>query len=129
MTRLNYGLSFLGLLGLETLIALYGERNFVRPFLGDVLVIGLIYAFLQMILLAPARRMVIGVVSLAFLIEIGQWFDFVALLGLQDSRVASVVLGRTFSWLDFLAYVTGGGLVLWLERSRREPDESPRPRS
>ncbi len=120
MTRAEHGLRFALLFALEVIIALYGERHFVRPFLGDVLVVGLIYSAVQVVLLGPARRVLATVVAFAFLIEILQWFDIVAVLGLQNSQAASLLIGRTFSWLDFLAYLVGGALVWALERRDAE---------
>ena len=56
-------------------------------------------------------------------VEIGQYFDVVALLGLEDNRLISIALGRTFSWLDLVCYAIGcvaaSGLDAILFRSRR----------
>lgn len=115
-SRRTYLLVSLVLFLIEVVIAGYGEKTFVRPFLGDVLVVALLYALTQAVLLAQPQRIVIAVVGFACLIEVAQYFDFVALLGLQNSPLLSLLLGRTFSWLDFLAYFCGGLLVVLGEK-------------
>ena len=43
--RRRYGLVFLLLLGVEIVIALFVHDRFVRPYLGDVLVVWVVYGF------------------------------------------------------------------------------------
>ena len=45
------------------------------------------------------------------LVEIGQYFDFVKLLGLDDNQFISTLLGRTFSVVDLICY--GVGCILF----------------
>ena len=124
--RWVYALATMVILGIEILIALYVHDNFIRPFVGDVLVVVLIYCFMQTLVLANPKPVVAGVVCFACLIEILQYFDFVAVLGLADSRLASVVLGRTFAWEDFAAYLTGGLLTLAFEGQKGTPNAEQR---
>ena len=49
-------------------------------------------------------------------VEIGQYFDLVALLGLEDNRILSIALGRTFSWLDLGCYAVGCAAAYFLAR-------------
>ena len=53
------------------------------------------------------RLLPVFVFAFAACVEIGQYFDVVALLGLADNRFLSVALGRTFSWLDLVCYAVG----------------------
>ena len=99
------------LLAIEVGIALFVHDTIVRPFVGDVLVVLLIYSFLRIFIRRQPRRVALGVLLLACAIEVLQYFDFVALLHLENNRVLSVMLGRTFAWDDFLAYLTGYGLI------------------
>lgn len=45
--RIKYGAAFLLLLCVEVLIALYVHDDFIRPYIGDVLVVGVVYCFLR----------------------------------------------------------------------------------
>jgi hypothetical protein len=116
MFRPRYlGLALL-ILGLEIFIGVFVRDTVVRPFLGDVLVVVLLYALLRAFVPAPPSRLAWGVLLFSFLIETLQYFDYVALLHLENNRLLSVMLGRTFSWSDFLAYLSGFLLVLVVDR-------------
>ena len=69
------------------------------------------------------RLLPLYVFLFAACVEIGQYFDVVVLLGLEDNRLISIALGRTFSWLDLVCYAVGcvaaSGLDAILIRSRR----------
>lgn len=104
--RARYALGFLALFLIEVCIALWGTGA-VRGFLGDVLVVALIFCFLQAIFLLPRWPCALGVFLFACLIEGLQAVDYVAWLGLAHVPWASVVLGRSFSWLDIGAYALG----------------------
>lgn len=103
----------------EVFIALFVNDRFVRPFVGDVLVVILIYCFLRIFLNFSYLKISFGVLIFAFIIEILQYFDFVKLIGFENNRIISVALGRTFSWLDVLAYAVGFLLILFFEKIRQ----------
>lgn len=109
--RIPYLVVSLLIFAVEVLIAVFVRDSWIRPFVGDVLVVVLIYTALQSLLLASPRKVALGVLALACGVEILQYFDYVALLGLQDNRWLSIILGRTFSWLDFVAYFLGYCLI------------------
>jgi hypothetical protein len=48
-----------------------------------------------------------GVLLFAYVIETLQYFDLVGKLGLKHSRIANIVIGNSFAWLDILAYTLG----------------------
>lgn len=100
----------------EVVIAIFIKDTLIRPFIGDVLVVILIYCFLRIFLSIKYFKMAIGVLLFACTIEILQYFDYVKLLGLENNRVLSVALGRTFEWLDFAAYFVGFLLIISVEK-------------
>jgi hypothetical protein len=97
---------------IELAIALFVEDTIIRPFVGDVLVVMLIYCFLRIFLRFDYWKIALGVLLFAFVIEILQYFDYVKLLGLENNRILSVAMGRTFAWEDFLAYFVGFLLII-----------------
>lgn len=105
--RLIYTLIFLSLFAIEVSIALFVHDNIVRPYLGDILVTMLVYAFARILFPRRPRAMGIYVFLFALAIEIGQYFDFVKLMGLEGNKVICVVLGRTFSPGDLVCYAIG----------------------
>lgn len=124
-TRQRYALAFLLLLGIEIFIALFAHDRFVRPYVGDVLVVWVLYAFLRLLFPRGLSWLPMGVTAFAALVEVGQAFQLADRLGLGGSRFFRVLLGSTFDWADLLCYGVGGGLILLIEgfyrRARRNP--------
>ena len=114
--RLTYLLIFFGLLATEIVIALFVNDAFVRPYVGDMLVTLLICCLCRVIIPANVRRLPVYVFIFAAVVEIGQYFDLVALLGLADNRIISIALGRTFSWMDLVCYAVGCVAAYFLDR-------------
>lgn len=112
----KYFLFTVMLFAVEFFIALYITDQFVRPFVGDALVVILIYCFIRIFLKTDYRITALGVFIFACFIEICQYFDYVKLLGLENNRVFSVLMGRTFEWGDFAAYFAGFLIVLLCEK-------------
>jgi Protein of unknown function (DUF2809) len=106
------------LLVIEVTIAVFIQDRFIRPFVGDVLVVILIYCLLKSFLRLNATKVAISVLVFAFVVEILQYFNLVDLLGLRTNRIATIVLGSTFDWLDLLAYTIGISIVACVENNR-----------
>lgn len=107
----------------EVCIALFVHDSFIRPYVGDMLVTLLLCCMARVAVPEKMRLLPLYVLLFAACVEIGQYFDVVALLGLADNRLISIALGRTFSWLDLVCYAVGcvaaSGLDAILFRSRR----------
>ena len=101
---------------IEVLIALYVNDSFVRPYLGDVLVVILIYCFLKSFLKLPVLTVAIAVLVFSFTIEFLQFLNIVEKLGLEKSKIARTVIGTSFSWIDLLTYIIGITIVLIIEK-------------
>ena len=101
---------------IEVFIGLFIRDTLIRPFVGDVLVVVLIYCFVRIFLNNTYWKLAFGVFLFACVIEILQYFDYVALLHLENYRIISIILGRTFEWLDFIAYLTGLLFILAVEK-------------
>ncbi len=99
----------------EVLIAIYLHDPIIRPFGGDVLVVILVYAFVRSFLNTNYKKIAVGVLLFAFVVEISQAFHFVNLLGLEHNTILRVALGSTFSYYDLLAYVIGYLICLQLK--------------
>lgn len=122
-SRITYLKIFLALLAAEIIIALFVHDSFVRPYMGDVLVVAVICAFLRIFVPEKIRLLPIFTAAFAVLVEVLQYFDFVSLLGLGDSRFFSVLLGRTFDIKDIICYAVGGILFFAAEKTAREDSE------
>jgi hypothetical protein len=120
--KLKYLLLTVILFSVEVCIALFINDSVVRPFVGDALVVALIYCFFKVFLDAASWKIALGVFLFACLMEVLQFFDYVALLHLENNRVISVILGRTFEWLDFIAYFTGFLFIILIENFYNKSD-------
>lgn len=105
--RILFLLIFCGLLAVEVGIALFVNDSFVRPYVGDMLVTLLLCCLCRIIVPRKIRLLPLFVFIFATCVEISQYFDLVALLGLADNRILSIALGRTFSWIDIVCYAAG----------------------
>ena len=101
---------------IEVFIALYINDSFIRPYLGDVLVVILIYCFLKSFLKLPVLIVAIFVLAFSFTIEFLQFLNIVEKLGLEESKIATTVIGTSFSWVDLLTYIIGIIIVLIIEK-------------
>jgi len=93
-------------------IALFVDDGFVRPYLGDVLVIPLVYCTVATFFEVRPLRLGVAVFGFACAVEFGQLGDWVTALGLADNRLARTVLGTTFSTHDLVAYAVGSALTV-----------------
>lgn len=105
--RIIYAVMFLIILTIELLIALFAHDNFIRPYVGDMLVTVLICYFARIFFPEKIKSMPILVFIFSALVEIGQYFDFVKQIGLDDNAFISTLLGRTFSVADLICYAMG----------------------
>lgn len=111
--NIQYIFSFLILLATEILIALFVHDKFIRPYIGDVLVIILLYCFIRSffrkIRFLPYYLFLFGVI-----VEILQYFKIVYLLNLQNNKILSIIIGSSFDIKDILCYLAAMIiLIIW----------------
>jgi hypothetical protein len=105
--RFGYAIAFTILLITEILIALFVRDDFIRPYGGDILVTVLICAAVRIVFPTGVRLLPVWVFLFAAAVEIGQYFDFVTLLGLGSIAFFRILLGSTFSPADLICYAVG----------------------
>lgn len=109
--RLWYALAFLILLLTEVLIALFVHDSFVRPYIGDVLVVIVIYSFIRIFIPHKIRLLPLYVFIFAAGVEVLQLCNFVDLIGLGDIRFFRVLFGSVFDIKDVICYAAGCALL------------------
>ena len=102
-----YAVLFCVLLAIEVGIALFVRDQFVRPYVGDMLVTLLLCCLCRVLMPTGVKALPVYVFLFAAAVEIGQYFDLVKLMGLEGNRFLSVIMGRTFSALDLVCYFLG----------------------
>lgn len=106
--RKTYFLIFLGLLLLEIGIALFVHDDFIRPYVGDMLVTVLLCCLSRAVL--PKLHPALPVFGISLAAELWQWLGLTKKLAL-DGTVLGIILGATADWRDLLCY--GIGCVLF----------------
>jgi len=101
----------------ELLIARFAS-GFLRHYVGDVLVVILIYSFLRIFIRGLRRTLPLYVFIFAGVIEVAQAYNVVELLSLESGSVLAVAIGNSFDWMDLICYATGASLC-YLETKYR----------
>ena len=114
--RIYYMILTVVLLVVEGLIALFVHDRFVRPYVGDVLVVVVICAFLRIWIPDSIWLLPLYVFLFATGVEILQYFDLVELLGVEDNVFLRTLIGTSFDGKDILCYAAGCVLVWVAER-------------
>lgn len=120
--RLIYGIATLILLGIEILIGLYAG-GWVRSYLGDVLVVVLLYTLLRTISVnKPSRWFVLptAILIFSFIVEFLQLWGFCDRFGITNNLLR-IIIGTGFSYIDLICYAAGiiPCYVIEFLRSRR----------
>jgi hypothetical protein len=116
--RWGYGLAALAVFAIEVLIALFVHDAVVRPYVGDVLAVVLVYLGLRAVTPLKVGLAVALALMVAVVVELGQLFHLLQALGLAHDRLARVVLGGVFDIKDLLCYGVGAVCVILIERRR-----------
>lgn len=119
MSRQFYCGAFTLLLAVEVCIALFVHDAFVRPYLGDVLVIVLLYCFCRGPLKCKGKWLVTIVATLGAVAEMLQYFCLADRLGLDHSSPLRIILGSTFDPADLGCYLAGGLVLTFWEIKER----------
>ncbi len=91
----------------EVFIALCVHDRFVRPYLGDVLVVMFLYCLVRAFLPKGVPLLPLYIFLFAGAVEVAQYLQVLRWLGLQNIPWLRVVAGTSFSWWDMLCYLVG----------------------
>ena len=100
---------------IEVYIAIFINDQLIRPFVGDVLVVILIYCFVKSFWKIRSNLAAISVFGFACAIEGLQYLNLVDRLGLSQNKLLATILGTTFDWKDIFAYALGTVIILVVE--------------
>jgi hypothetical protein len=103
---------------LEIFIAAFLHDGLIRPYVGDSIAVIFLYCLVKSLADVPTGPTVLGVLLVAYTLEALQYVHMLTYLGLQHSRLLSIVLGSHFEWIDLVAYTLGALLILIVEKAR-----------
>lgn len=99
---------------LEVLIATaFNDIFFIRAYLGDVIVVMLIYTFIRSFFsIQNDVKLIFGILIFSFLVEFAQYFNIAEKLGFRPGSIMYIIVGNSFSWIDMLCYAVGGFILM-----------------
>ena len=109
--RTIYLLGVILLLAVEVFIGAFVRDDFVRPYVGDVLVTALLCCLARVFCPEGIYWLPAGVFAFAAAVECVQLIHFPAL----DGTVLGIILGSTFDWMDLGCYAAGCLLFATIE--------------
>ena len=109
-TRLAFLVVAVLILAVEIYIAVCVNGGFVRHYLGDVLVVILLYVLVRAIFSVTPSNLALKIFTFAAALELAQYFGAVQILGIEN-KILKVMIGGTFDLTDLLCYAVGCVLV------------------
>ncbi|WP_042722796.1 DUF2809 domain-containing protein [Flavobacterium sp. B17] len=120
--NLKYVLLSILLFLTEVLIAtVFKDIFFVRAYLGDVIVVILLYTLVKsFVIIKENRKLILGIFMFSCIVEGAQYFNIADKLGFQPGSIMYVVVGNSFSWVDIACYAVGCLLLVPFTKSKSE---------
>lgn len=118
--RLSNLVIFLVLLAIEVLIALFVHDSFVRPYVGDILVIAVVYFFLRIFIPEKYPWLPAVIFVFATAVEFSQYLCLADRLGITDP-ILRTILGSVYDTADIACYGIGCLFLAayeWVRRKR-----------
>jgi hypothetical protein len=117
--NVKYIIAFFILLLIEVGIGLCVHDKMIRPYIGDVLVIILMYTFIKGITKNTIRHLPLYLFLFALAVEFAQYFRIVDMLHLQNNKIISTIIGTSFDIKDIVCYfVATVILMMWEHRDQ-----------
>ena len=101
---------------IEVLIALFINDTFIRPFVGDVLVVMLLFSLVRIFYSGNGVKLAVAILLFSFLIELSQYYRLIEFLGVEEIKLAQIILGFTFDEIDLIAYTVGILISFYLDK-------------
>jgi len=107
--NLTYFLISLFIFIIEVLIAtIFNNIFFVRAYLGDVLVVMLLFTLVKsFIIIKNNYNLILGIFLFSCLVEWAQYFHIAEKIGLPPGSIMYIIVGNSFSWIDIVCYAAG----------------------
>lgn len=115
----KYLIFFIILFIVEVIIALFINDKIIRPYIGDILVIILMYTFIRIFIRKEVRLLSIYLFVFATFVEVMQYFNILEIVGLENNKVLSVVFGSVFDMKDILCYLIGSIILFMFDNKNK----------
>ena len=112
--RIIYAAIFVILLAVEILIGMYVHDSFVRPYIGDMLVVILLWAAVRMIIPYEIVWLSGAIYIFSVIVELTQLIPLVDFLKIEN-RLIRVIMGTSFAYADLFAYAAGCAVTVVID--------------
>ena len=103
----------------EVLIALFIHDSFIRPYVGDVLVVAVVYFFLRIFIPEKYPWLPAAVFVFAAAVEFSQYLGLTDRLGITNP-ILRIALGSVYDTTDIVCYGIGCAFLAAYELARRK---------
>ena len=120
--RILYAVASLFLLLIEVIIALYVHDDFIRPYVGDMLVVIVIYTFIRIIVPEKCKLIPLLIFLFAVGVELLQLANIVEILGVEGNKFLKILIGSVFDIKDIVCYAVGCVILCmyeWIRERKR----------
>lgn len=124
--RVLFGVMFCVLFFIEYYIARYVHDQIIRPYIGDLLVVIVIYCFIRMFIPRKYPFLPLAIFVFSALVEGSQALQLTEHIKALEHRIFRIILGATFDLKDIGCYFVGCVLIgifeyiRWWEGIRHE---------
>lgn len=119
--RLIYIIIFIILLLIEILIALFSHGGFIRNYVGDIIVVWVLYTLIRIIIPKKVKLLPLWILIFSIFVEFMQYIKIVDIFGIEN-LILRTIIGTSFSWVDILCYFVGCvplGIFEYLKNKRK----------
>ncbi len=107
-TRIIYFVILILIIAVEVVIGITQHDNFIRDYIGDVIVVWAVYCLVQCFLGGKNNHHAVnaGVFVFSVIVELLQKIHIADILGIEN-KLLRTITGTSFSYIDILAYAAG----------------------
>ncbi len=105
--RIIYSIAFVILIASEVLIALFVHDAFIRPYIGDVLIVLVLYTGIRIIIPDVCRALPLYIFLFAVFVECLQLLNLADLFGAKNNAFLRTIIGSVFDVKDIVCYAVG----------------------
>ena len=113
--NIKYIVCFIVLFIAEVYIALFVHDKIIRPYIGDLLVIILLYSFVRSFT-NKIKFLPLYLFVFAFIVEVAQYINILSILGLEKNKTVAIVVGSSFDIADIGCYLFGSIILIVYEK-------------
>ncbi|MDR1541883.1 MAG: DUF2809 domain-containing protein [Clostridiales bacterium] len=124
--NIKYLCAFIISLAIEAIIAAFVHDQFIRPYVGDMIVVILMYFSIKIFLWKEIKLLPLYIFFFSVFIEALQLFRLPEHLGFSGNRIAMIILGSVFDIKDIACYFAGClGIFIFEILRDRAMDSTP----